>query len=353
MVTAMFNVIQNDDLLSLIFIDWIDPKACLALLLVNNRFNALYRLRVPGQVTSSVRLHCFRVEQVRWALVMDMPERSCYRACALNGCLGILIWLFDQVSIRQVVGAEDLCSAAARGGHLHVLQWLRSRDPPHAWGKLTCAAAAQGGHLEVLQWLRYQSRCPWSVNSCSAAARGGHLEVLKWMRSQKHRCRWDANTCSSAAAVGNLTVLQWLRNQNPPCPWNSHAVCYAAAGGHVETLLWLLNQNPPCPISNSAYVHAARGGHLSVLKLLYTWNKHGQAFILDSHALSSGLAEAACHGHYEELQWLRTHTSPPVDMRLIRFNMKKHLALALNVQVSQLPTGPGSQFWHLLQLVIA
>ena len=50
----MHAVINNDDLLSVIFMEWVDPLSCLAVLLVNKRFNALYRLRVPGPIRSCV-----------------------------------------------------------------------------------------------------------------------------------------------------------------------------------------------------------------------------------------------------------------------------------------------------------
>ncbi len=45
-----------------------------------------------------------------------------------------------------------VCAAAARGGHLHLLQWLRAHDC--AWDYFTCAWAARGGHLEVTKMIR-------------------------------------------------------------------------------------------------------------------------------------------------------------------------------------------------------
>ncbi len=79
---------------------------------------------------------------------------------------------------------QEICSVAARGGHLEVLQWARSQGCPlDAW---TCAHVAREGHVEVLQWLNSQG-CLWNEMEqeiCSVAARGGHLEVLQWARSQ-------------------------------------------------------------------------------------------------------------------------------------------------------------------------
>ena len=61
---------------------------------------------------------------------------------------------------------EDTCSNAARYGHLHVVQWLRSQNPPCPWDEWTCTFAAGNGHLHVLQWLRSQNP-PWNERTCS------------------------------------------------------------------------------------------------------------------------------------------------------------------------------------------
>ena len=52
----------------------------------------------------------------------------------------------------------------------------------------------------------------------TAAAKGGHLEVLQWAR--QNGCPWDSDTCAGDAAAkrGDLEVLQWLRQNG--CPWN-------------------------------------------------------------------------------------------------------------------------------------
>jgi hypothetical protein len=43
-------------------------------------------------------------------------------------------------------------------GHLQVLQWLRSQDPPCPWDKEECRLkAAIAGHLDIVQWIDSQS----------------------------------------------------------------------------------------------------------------------------------------------------------------------------------------------------
>ena len=88
---------------------------------------------------------------------------------------------------------------AAAQGDLQALQaaWQQAGHSWHAqaWGKgalsqhpgnqtraeKLCAAAAAGGHLALLQWLR-QNGCSWDEGTCSCAASGGHLAVLQWAR---------------------------------------------------------------------------------------------------------------------------------------------------------------------------
>jgi hypothetical protein len=76
--------------------------------------------------------------------------------------------------------------------------------------------AAEGGHLLVRKWAHkwaHQNGCPWNETICSAAARGGQLSVLQW--AHEDGCPWNANwkdcrreaTCQS----GNSSiVVRWL-----------------------------------------------------------------------------------------------------------------------------------------------
>jgi hypothetical protein len=75
---------------------------------------------------------------------------------------------------------------AARHEQLEQLTWLRAHGS--AWetckgdGKDLCSIAASGGHLAVLEWARADG-CPWDTHTCSKAAAKGHLHVLQWARA--------------------------------------------------------------------------------------------------------------------------------------------------------------------------
>jgi len=151
-----------------------------------------------------------------WAVLRAaVREKGWDRACAVaGGHLLALLW----ARVQGCVFDELTCVAAANGGQLETLRWLRALKPmPCRWDYRTCTAAAVCGFLEVLQWCHAQTpRCPWDEGACAAAAQEGHLEVLQWLRAQ--RAPWDKDACVQAALGGRLEILQWLRSQTPPCP---------------------------------------------------------------------------------------------------------------------------------------
>jgi hypothetical protein len=57
--------------------------------------------------------------------------------------------------------------------------WLRARGLS-AWDETTCEAAALGGRLNVLQWLRAEG-CPWDERTHTASALGVDLKLRKWV----------------------------------------------------------------------------------------------------------------------------------------------------------------------------
>jgi hypothetical protein len=103
-----------------------------------------------------------------------------------------------------------------------------------------CEAAAKGGHLEVLQWLRADG-CLWNKYTCWEAAKCGHLEVLQWAHA--NGCLWDWHTCANATGGGHLEVLQWLRANG--CPWDKYTVICARDRDHVELVNWAIANGCP------------------------------------------------------------------------------------------------------------
>ena len=74
-----------------------------------------------------------------------------------------------------------------------------------------------GGHLEILQWLRSHNAY-WDYTTCLLASRGGHLEILKW--ASTNGCPYDGHIYLEAASNGHWEILKELVG--------------AAMGGHYE-----------------------------------------------------------------------------------------------------------------------
>jgi hypothetical protein len=220
---------------------------------------------------SMSRVSCFltSVGLAEWgAEVLGMPMKMKTTQLAVKG--GHVCTLDRLLGKGAPLGQwsyNGACYWAAEAGHLPMLQYLRSREPPCPWDGTTCESAAMNGHLHVLQWARCQPKpCPWDENICTYAARNGHLEVLQWARSQAEPCPWDQWTCANAAFNGHLHVLQWARSQPEPCPWDWETCRCAAENGHLEVLQWARSQQEPCPWDENTCAYAAQNGHLEVLQ---------------------------------------------------------------------------------------
>ena len=107
------------------------------------------------------------------------------------------------------VGQVDT-EQAARSGYLDTLKHMLQKGRLDT--SIVCTFAALGGHLEVLQWA-HANDCPWDTITCKFAAQGGHLEVLQWLRA--NGCPWDWETCEVAAeGEKQFDVAAWVRENN-------------------------------------------------------------------------------------------------------------------------------------------
>lgn len=155
--------------------------------------------------------------------VMCITDRSC-RAAARGGHVRILDWMLKR-NKSKIVSASTVHAAAA-GGQLDCLKWLRALGAP--WARETAKMAAVGGHFELLRWARSKG-CPWDEDTPAFCAQHGHLDMLQW--AVTNGCPWDSDACYCAARGGQLEALQWLRAHG--CPWDPDK-CYRAADLEVD-----------------------------------------------------------------------------------------------------------------------
>jgi hypothetical protein len=131
----------------------------------------------------------------------------------------------------------------------------------------TFRLAASNGQLAFLKHFETKG---YSLNDkllCSEAAKGGHLHVVKYLRGIG--CEWDGSTCQNAAESGSLAVLKYAHENG--CTWSlrgTNAVGRkAAAGGHLSCLKYIHENGGP--VDRYSVTLAASGGHLDCLLYLH------------------------------------------------------------------------------------
>ena len=130
---------------------------------------------------------------------------------ARNGQLRVLQWLQNAPGPekgRKPVLEQECAEFAAQAGHVEVLEWLRSQDPPCPWSGFTAMKAAVHGHLDCLKCLRKHG-CPFDRVAVMAASQG-HTKVLQWLTGEG-LLSMDPMICTGALTSGNLECCEYLR----------------------------------------------------------------------------------------------------------------------------------------------
>ena len=261
-----------------------------------------------------------------------------------GGELAAFRWLRALCHPFQFGFQAALMTAAARGGHLKILQFLRSEPSPAPWDENVSSAAAWD--LDCLKWLLTQDPpCPcdhgilWRVveeadldalkflRTCPSvdmswwtectdlitlAATHDSLPILKWLRGLDPPSPWTEEACEFAADNGNFNVLKWLHSQDPPCPWDEMCAEAAARKGRIHMLEWMSEQDPPCPWGAQSSDAAAQEGHLETLQFLQS---HGCSVAGTAYysAASGGRRQILTSGHKQVLRWLHDQKLPVPD----------------------------------------
>jgi hypothetical protein len=187
------------------------------------------------------------LEMLQWLISRKgvMTEES-YKFVAEFGRLDILMWLYAQFPLDFNKVKRRLMYVAAYCGHVGIIKWLRSLNPPCQWDKNITFAAVEGGKLYTLKWLRSQDPpCPWNLDELyKRALRHGDIMLMKCLHSLTKSHPWNSNMCELAAKNGHLRMLRWLRCQDPPCPIKlNQCIELAAKIGDIKTVEWLCTQS--------------------------------------------------------------------------------------------------------------
>ena len=252
-------------------------------------------------------------------------------AAAEGGHLECVKWMITRhpVPITPIC-SHDALDAAAATGQLEVVEWLMRRTTGYRGGT-TCVAAAKGGHIAVLELL-IGAGFPWNVDlyrqvmlhvrHCPPLAliqhvvtKGlawdreatwdevvshGETESVKWLAANDPdgvHFRGDSDEALVfAAGRGSTDVLRLADEHHYAL--EPELVDSAAKGGHVKTIEWLHTKGVVGSIDSSAQIYAVERGHVDVLECLHA---HG------GYEFRPSLYEHACASNQDgPLEWLES-----------------------------------------------
>jgi hypothetical protein len=139
--------------------------------------------------------------------------------------------------------------AAASGGHIHILEYLRPNDNMEVFYAKVTGVASHHGHVAILEWASANTAFIWEYTCFLAAIEGSQFKVLVWLtefaieRNQFHNLMKRPHPMLMAAQVGDIEVFKWLRNNG--MKW--HPMTYAVAKNsfHDDIAEWALKNGCP------------------------------------------------------------------------------------------------------------
>lgn len=131
-----------------------------------------------------------RVNVARWLISNDckVDEDAYVEAASIRNV--ILLKMFSE---RENFGGFSQ-KVLRYAGSIATVEFLlhTGQTPPYLTPRVIAMAALKG-ELDFVKHLKLLG-CPWDERVCWMAAYGGHIHVLKWARSQNPPCRWDIMT---------------------------------------------------------------------------------------------------------------------------------------------------------------
>ncbi|GLC46537.1 hypothetical protein PLESTM_001886700 [Pleodorina starrii] len=207
--------------------------------------------------------------KVEWLEALGYPRRawvcgSAVRAGDGDAAVARLQWLRGRGYALEA-GAVD---NAVKFGNLAALSFLVEQAGVRPTDDdLSMTAAARRGHLAVLQYLHASGLPFYAPDVAQDAARMGHLPIVAWVVEGLGFTDGAARLLNYAAASGNLELMTWLHVRG----WalGPTAINNGAESGCEEALEWLVERDCPFPLDGGAYLGAARYGDLAMLRCLH------------------------------------------------------------------------------------
>lgn len=258
---------------------------------------------------------CGHFHIIQWLVSVGviLPGNSFSAACKA-GRLDMMQWTDDILNERRAYLSEEasgnahfhppleLCVGsrqsgfikAAEKGHIHVLEWARSRN--YKIGKDVACGAGREGHTDVLDWIVSKNYELNPDEVASGAVAYNQINVLKWLKSHGYSFIISKNALHTAAARGFLPLLKYLHSEGISFP----PKIAKSAPHHAETIQWFVSIGfrPKPSWIPRAIEH---GAGIDVLNVLLS---------LGCELSTAAYRSAARLGIINILNWLRTNRCP-------------------------------------------
>ncbi len=247
---------------------------------------------------------------------------------AAEGHVPVMEWLLDKGADVGVhadyphwrwTPLSDSCFS----GHLEATKWLLGHGADMSIGRNPFNAAARGGHVNLMVWLKdnyyYRAISPDGWTAMHSAALGNQVPAMEWLLTQEQSVKTNdkkgITPMYAAAMVGSLDAMKWLEEKGADVMIRTkigrtlmHA---AAASGDVPTMEWLLSKgvcvNDQAKNSDTP-LHAAIKGDPYTVVLKSTGNLDAMKWLLDHGAdISTGkhpYFTAIRGGNFDIIRWL-------------------------------------------------
>jgi hypothetical protein len=134
--------------------------------------------------------------------------------------------------------------AAASGGHIHILEYLRPTENMEVFYSKVTGMAARHGHVAILEWASANTDFIWAYTCFLAAINGSHFKVLVWLNSHFPDALMNhPYPMRMAAQVGDIEVFKWLRNNG--MKWHPSTYTVAKKFLHFDIAEWALKNGCP------------------------------------------------------------------------------------------------------------
>jgi hypothetical protein len=240
--------------------------------------------------------------------------------------LPIALATLEDIGCETVKRAgRPLFARAIEAGALGVAKQLAGRRLDHAASLVSLAAsvltAASKGYVDILAWLYKECHYEMSPEVLGAAARGGHLGVLEWAAhadDDRPIASWNTRYIAYAALAGDRPepIIEWLLMRQTDRRDLSVGVAKTALARHGVVIPLLLHQNGIVPFDtwNALEVAVDKRSTYSAQVVLANGGRCDLGVLARCLARCDDGMIALLAGHYTRVDIQTVLDSGPIDM---------------------------------------